>query len=116
MNAKLLSGIETVIAHTNIRADLQSADWVITGEGSFDKQSLYGKVVSGIAKIASQSHTHLAVIAGRVSVPQKQYQKIGIDTAISCKEPDMSLPHALANCRTLLYSAAQHFVEKFLAK
>ncbi len=116
MNAKLVSGIETVIAHTNIRSDLQSADWVITGEGSFDKQSLYGKVVSGIAKIASQSHTHLAVIAGQVSVPQKQYQKIGVDTAISCRNSDMSLDYALKNCRRLLYSAAQHFAEKYLCK
>jgi len=116
MNAKLLSGIETVIAHTNICAELQSADWVITGEGSFDKQSLYGKVVSGITKIASQSHTHLAVIAGQVSVSRKQYQELGIDTAISCRNNDMSLDYALKNCRRLLYSAAQHFVEKFLAK
>jgi len=116
MNAKLVSGIETVMAHTNIRAELQSADWVITGEGSFDKQSLYGKVVSGIAKIAAQSDTHLAVIAGQVSVSQKQYQKIGIDTAISCREPDMSLAHALANCRSLLYSAAQRFAKKYLCR
>jgi len=116
MNAALVSGIETVIAHSNIHSELESADWVITGEGSFDKQSLYGKVVSGIAKIASQSNTRLAVIAGQVKVQQKQYQKIAIVTAISCKKDDMSLDYALANCRTLLYSAAKRFARQYLCR
>lgn len=114
MNANLVSGIETVIAYSNILAELQSADWLITGEGSFDRQSLYGKVVSGLAKIASQSDTHLAVIAGQVNVPQKQYQKIGIETAVSCRANDMSLDYVLANCRTLLYSAVQRFAKQHL--
>lgn len=116
MNAALVSGIETVIAHSNIHSELESADWVITGEGSFDKQSLYGKVVSGIAKIASQSNTRLAVIAGQVTVPKQQYQKIGIETAISCKANDMSLDYALTNCRTLLYSAAKRFARQYLCQ
>lgn len=116
MNATLVSGIETVMARSNIRTELQSADWVITGEGSFDQQSLYGKVVAGIAKIASQSDTRLVVIAGQVTVPQQQYQKLGIATAIACKGNDMSLDYALANCRTLLYSAAKRFANQYLCR
>ena len=115
MNAALVSGIDTVIAHSNIQQELQSADWLVTGEGAFDKQSLYGKVVSGIAKIASQANTRLAVIAGQVNVPQKQYKKIGIETAISCKKDDVSLDYALKNSRKLLYSAAKHFVKQHLS-
>ncbi|MHC4157648.1 MAG: glycerate kinase [Planctomycetota bacterium] len=114
MNATLVSGIETVIAHSNIQAELESADWVITGEGSFDEQSLYGKVVSGIAKIAAQANTRTAVIAGEVNVPQKQYQKIGIETAIMCRAKDMSFDYALKNNRKLLHSAAQRFAEQYL--
>lgn len=116
MNAALVSGIDTVIAHSNIQSELQSADWVITGEGTFDKQSLYGKVVSGVARIAVQANTRIAVIAGQVTVPQKEYQKLGIETAISCKKDDVSLDYALKNSRTLLYSAAKHFVKQHLSQ
>lgn len=116
MNATLVSGIETVMARSNIRVELQSADWIITGEGSFDRQSLYGKVVSGIADMASKSHTLIAVISGEVSVPEKEYQKLGITAAIACRTKDMSLDYALANSRKLLHSAAQHFAKEYLIK
>jgi glycerate kinase len=114
MDANIVSGIETVMARSNLRAELESADWVITGEGSFDRQSLYGKVVSGILKMASQSHTRLAVLAGQVNVPQQEYQKIGVAIAISCREDNMSLDYALKNSRELLYLAAQRFAKQYL--
>jgi len=125
MNAAVVSGIETVMARSNLHAELKSADWVITGEGSFDRQSLYGKVVSGILKLvsaraaagmASQSHTRLAVLAGQVNIPQQEYQKIGITTAISSREDNMPLDYALENSRALLYSAAQRFAKQYLSR
>ena len=116
MNAALVSGIETVMARSNLQAELGSADWVITGEGSFDCQSLRGKVVSGIAKMASESHTNLAVLAGQVTVPQQEYQKLGIITAIGCRTDDMSLDYALKNCRPLLSRAAQQFAKEHLSR
>ncbi len=116
MNAAVVSGIETVMARSNIHAEIESADWVITGEGSFDRQSLYGKVVSGILTMTSQSHNRVAVLAGQVNIPQEEYQKIGIATAISCKDNYMSLDYALKNSRELLYSAAQHFAKKYLSQ
>ncbi len=114
MNATLVSGIETVMTRSNLRAELRSADWVITGEGSFDRQSLYGKVVSGIANLALQSHTRIAVIAGEVSVPEKEYQKLGIETAIGCRTKDMSLDYAIANSRELLHLASRRFAKEYL--
>jgi glycerate kinase len=116
MNAAVVSGIETVMARSNLRAELESADWVITGEGSFDRQSLYGKVVSGILTMASQSHTRLAVLAGQVNMPQQEYQKIGIAAAISCRQDNMSLDYAIKNSRALLYSAAQRFAKQYLSQ
>ncbi len=115
MNAEVVSGIETIMAHSNLLAELESADWVITGEGSFDRQSLYGKVVSGILKSASQSHTRLAVLAGQVNIPQQEYEKIGITAAISCKDENMSLDYALENSHELLRLAAQRFAMQYLS-
>lgn len=114
MNASLVSGIETVMSYNKLDVELQSADWVITGEGSFDRQSLYGKVVSGISALAQGSKTKIAVIAGGVNVPQKEYQKLGITTAVSCRTDDITLDYALENCRPLLYSATQRFASQYL--
>lgn len=116
MNATLVSGIKTIMEHSSLAAELASADWLITGEGSFDRQSLYGKVVSGIAAMALESNTRTAVIAGQVTVPPDQYKKIGVNIAITCKTDDMSLDYALQNCRTLLHSATQRFAKDHLRR
>jgi glycerate kinase len=114
MNAELVSGVETVMARSGLRAELESTDWIITGEGCFDHQSLYGKVVSGILKLARQTHARAAVIAGQVKVPAREYQKVGIITAIPCKPDNMSLDEAVANSRPLLHSAAKKFAHRYL--
>ena len=114
MNAELVSGIETVMAYSNLNDELESADWIITGEGCFDRKSLFGKVVSGIMKLAAQSHTRVAILAGQVKVQPQEYQKTGIVIAIPCKPDDMPLDEAIAHSRTLLSLAAKHFTGEYL--
>jgi len=114
MNAKLTSGVKAVMDFTGLKAELADADWIVTGEGCFDRQSLYGKVVSGIAELAARSNVPVAVIAGQINLSQTNYQDIGIRTAIGCKPPTMSLENAIANSHCLLEAAARSFAKQNL--
>ncbi|MHC4386709.1 MAG: glycerate kinase [Planctomycetota bacterium] len=114
MDAKLVSGIEAVIIENNLEQEMEDADWVITGEGSFDSQSLMGKTVSGIVKIAQKTNTKIAVIAGQVSVQEEVYKKHGILTAVSCKKENISLDEAIENCKMYLFDAAIELSEKHI--
>lgn len=114
MDATIVSGIETVMRRSNLAAELESADWVITGEGSFDEQSLYGKVVSGVLKLARQSNTRVAVLAGQVRIAADKYRDAGVEVAIATKPDDMPLQEALRNSRNLLAAAARRFAEEKL--
>ncbi len=115
MDGTIVSGIETVMAHSNLLAELESAEWVITGEGSFDQQSLSGKVVSGVLKMAGRSNTLVAVIAGQVKLSEAQWRQAGIAAALSARPDNMPLDEALKNSRTLLFRAAQCFAGKYLS-
>ncbi len=64
LDAKLNSGIETVLDHVHFDKHLKTADAVFTGEGRFDSQSLDGKVISGIARRTKAAGVPLYVIAG----------------------------------------------------
>jgi glycerate 2-kinase len=115
MDAAIVSGIETVMARSGLRKELESADWVITGEGCFDHQSLSGKVVSGVLKIAKRSKARVAVLAGQMKLSEAQWQDAGIAAALAAKPEDMPLDEALKNSRTLLFSAAKRFAEQHLS-
>jgi glycerate kinase len=116
MNARLVSGIKTLIMYSNLEKEMADADWVITGEGCFDRQSLYGKVVQGIAHAASKSKTQLAVIAGQVKLLPGEYEKLGIAAAISCKTDDISVEQAITNSVQLLQQATERFVKENLTR
>jgi len=116
MNGTIVSGIDTVMARSGLRAELASADWVVTGEGCFDEQSLRGKVVSGILKIARESQSKVAVLAGQVKVPSVEYERLGVAAAIGCRTEKMSLDYALEHSRELLCGAARRFAKEYASR
>ncbi|MHB0946605.1 MAG: glycerate kinase [Sedimentisphaerales bacterium] len=111
MNADIVSGIETIISVINLKKDLADVDWIITGEGRFDNQSLGGKVISGIVRLARQTNTKVAVIAGDVQVSKSEYKKFGVIDAIGLKKNNMTTDYAMQNCVKLLMDAGREFVK-----
>lgn len=115
MDARLTSGIETVISWSGLAESIGEADWVITGEGSFDQQSLRGKVVSGVARVARQGRAKVVVLAGQVRVEPAEYHNLGIVDALGCMNERMALQYAMANSEELLRQAAATLAAKHLA-
>jgi glycerate 2-kinase len=115
MDARLSPGIDTVIHATGMDAELADANWVITGEGRFDEQSLHGKVVSGVAKLAAKHGVKIAVLAGSVQISEKIYRREGIEFALSTMKPGMELNKAIEHAKELLASAARELATLILS-
>lgn len=76
-DAEILPGGELIAQTLGAHAMLESADFVLTGEGRLDSQSLGGKVVDTICRIISED-TALCVIAGSVELSADQLREAGI--------------------------------------
>jgi len=109
MGARLVSGIETVMSQSRLSESIAGADWVITGEGQFDRQSLRGKVVSGVVRVARDTDTKVAVLAGQVLLEPSEYRNFGVVDAIGCMNERMTLQYAMENAGKLLTKAAKNF-------
>ncbi|MBN1507232.1 MAG: glycerate kinase [Sedimentisphaerales bacterium] len=110
MNARLVCGVDAVMAQAHLQEAVTGADWVITGEGSFDGQSLHGKVVSGVLRAAKAAGTKVGILAGQVRLSPREYQQAGVEAAVSCMEDRMDLEYAIAHAQMLLDRAARRFV------
>lgn len=62
--ASLHSGIDIVLDTVHFDRMLQTADWVFTGEGRLDSQSLRGKVVIGVAQHAKAAGVPVIAVVG----------------------------------------------------
>ena len=63
-HAKLKSGIDTVLDTTHFEDLAADADFIFTGEGRLDSQSLQGKVVIGISRRAQALNVPVIAIVG----------------------------------------------------
>jgi glycerate kinase len=72
------SGIALVTGLIGLDAALDAADLVVTGEGSFDHQSLHGKVVAGVAGAARARGVPCVVVAGRVTTGRREAAAAGV--------------------------------------
>jgi len=96
VGAARVPGIATVEGIVGLRGHAAAADVVVTGEGSFDWQSLRGKVVSGVAAAAQEAGRPVVVIAGRVEVGRRELTAMGVSAAFSVVEHCGSLEASLA--------------------
>lgn len=78
LGGRRVAGIGTVLAAAGIAELLPEVDLVVTGEGTFDWQSLRGKVVAGVAEAALAHAVPTLVLAGRVEVSRREWAPAGI--------------------------------------
>ncbi|MBA4179808.1 MAG: glycerate kinase [Anaerolinea sp.] len=65
LGARIESGFDLVARTTHLRERMATCDLVVTGEGSFDSQSLQGKVTGRIVEMATELGKPVVVFAGR---------------------------------------------------
>ena len=70
MNASLKGGADTVLNLLKFDDALNGADWVITGEGRFDTQSLSGKAPLGVIERAKRRSIPGRVFCGEALISE----------------------------------------------
>ncbi|HZD18020.1 MAG TPA: glycerate kinase [Actinomycetota bacterium] len=71
LGAHLRPGAEMVMEAVGLRRRLASADVVVTGEGSFDAQTMHGKVVARVLAAARELGVPAAVLCGRAEIDRQ---------------------------------------------
>ena len=100
LDAELRPGIDLMLELLDFEAQLVGADLVVTGEGSLDLQSLYGKAPVGVARAARAQGITVVAVCGRRSISDDELAGAGIARvhALVDLEPDpaRSIAHAAA--------------------
>ncbi|HEV2784064.1 MAG TPA: glycerate kinase, partial [Actinophytocola sp.] len=86
LGATLESGAGLVRRLTGLDAAMDGVQLVITGEGSFDWQSLRGKLVTSVASAAAERGLPCVALAGQVAVGRREAAAAGVERAYSVAE------------------------------
>lgn len=99
-NATMRPGIELALDVLHAREACAWADVVITGEGSIDGQTPYGKVPSGIARLAKSQGKPVIAIGGKVTRDSNvtaALNEAGIVATLGIAPGPAALPQLLAD-------------------
>ncbi|NKE04329.1 MULTISPECIES: glycerate kinase [Mesobacillus] len=100
LSAELKRGVDIVIEAAQLESHILDADFVITGEGKIDGQTIFGKTPIGVAKTAKRHNVPVIAIAGNVGADSEVVHEYGIDAVFSIVPGVVSLEDAFKNAHT----------------
>ncbi len=96
-----------------LEAAMQDARLVVTGEGAYDITSLRGKVVAAVAAAATRAALPCIVVAGQVSVGQREAAAHGVDETLALADLAGSAGAAIASPEVWLEAAGEKLAARW---
>lgn len=112
LDANLERGVKLIADEAGLPEMMRDASLCLTGEGKIDMQTLHGKTVAGVAKIASDCGVPVVAFGGKVEEDAKAaLAGLGIE-AIQTAPPDVPAEEAMARAAEFLEKAASGRLHK----
>jgi glycerate kinase len=115
LGATRVSGAGLVRELTGLDKAMADAQLVLTGEGSFDWQSLRGKLVTSVATAAAERGLPCLVLAGQVSVGRREAAAAGVEASFAVVDHAGSVEAAFADPAGTLAALSQHVAGQWSA-
>jgi glycerate 2-kinase len=116
LGADIKSGITIVMEVANFEKEIRNTDFVITGEGATDFQSMFGKVPFGIAQVAKKWGKPVFCISGTLGTGYEKLYDIGITGLFSIVNKPMTLDEAINRGEELLEQATENIFRLLIVK
>lgn len=110
LNGEMKSGIDIVIESTQLEEKIKSVDLVITGEGSIDYQTQFGKTSYGVAKLAKKYNKPLIAICGSIGEGVESLYDDGFTSIFSIGDKPMTLEESMERTPELLEKITENIM------
>ena len=95
LKGTLRSGIELIKDLAQFDEKITNADWIVTGEGKLDEQTLSGKTVLGVVSSAKEKEIPIAAFCGDITMSEESLKEMGILYSASLLEKAKDLDEAM---------------------
>jgi glycerate kinase len=114
-NVTIRAGMEFIIEFTRLDELVRDADIIITGEGKIDEQTLYGKVVKGVADLGLKYRKPTVAVAGKCELNEETVLKTGISHLITLSTGNIGEEESIKNAYSLLKQRIQQELPSLIA-
>lgn len=105
--ARLTSGISTILQLLHFEKLVEDASLVVVGEGLMDQTTIYGKAIAGIGMMCKAKGIPVAALVGGMGKGAEQIYHYGVISMMSTVNTVMEQEYAMENAAELLEQAAE---------
>ncbi|HEX2214652.1 MAG TPA: glycerate kinase [Mycobacterium sp.] len=114
LGATSSSGVEEIAETVELERALHGADWVFTGEGSVDAQTVMGKTPFGVAQRAVRAGARVVIFAGRVGPDASVLLDHGVERLVAITAEGTPIEQALRDGAASLTRATAEVCRELL--
>ncbi len=112
LNGNLESGIELVKNLADFNDNIRNSDWIITGEGKLDKQTLSGKTIQGVISSAKKENIKVASFCGIIDLDTEILKNFGVHYSDAILNYSKDINEAMEKGLYYLNEMAQKFAKR----
>lgn len=114
LNAELQSGIDLVKQLIEFDKKIYDSDWIITGEGKLDSQTLSGKTIKGVLASAKAKNIKVATFCGALDLDENSNENFGIHYTDAVINYSKNLDDAIKNSEKYVKEIAINFAKSLI--
>ena len=111
LNGTLEPGVELIKNLAQFDEHIENADWIITGEGQLDVQTLSGKTIAGVLSSAKAKKIKVAAFCGVIDLETKNLKKLGVTYTDAVVNYSKNIEDAMANSAIYVKKIAKKFAK-----
>ncbi|MCB9208652.1 MAG: glycerate kinase [Ignavibacteriales bacterium] len=113
-DAKIVNGIDYLVENLNLEDKIKNTDYVITGEGKLDNQTLNNKVPWGILQIAKKYSKKTIAIAGIIEDNDEKTLEKNFDYCFQLVNSEVSVENSIKDSEKYLSGLCKKIAEIIL--
>ena len=113
LNADYISGTDFIfkLAGIDKLIETNSINYIITGEGKIDDQTLRGKLIHGVCQLGKNYNIPVIVVCGVSEVNKKQLKVMGNVEVLEIRDTSKPLSYSIENASALIESGMAKFLK-----
>ncbi|PCJ96930.1 MAG: glycerate kinase [Flavobacteriaceae bacterium] len=114
LNAEFVVGIDFLLELAKIPELLTrtSFDFIITGEGKIDSQTLHGKLINGVVQMGKRFHIPVIGICGKLAIDAEQLVALGMKDTLEISDATKSLEYNMKHAPELIEFIVYNYFNK----
>lgn len=107
LNAEFVVGVDFLLGLTKIPSMLEREkfDYIITGEGKIDRQTLRGKLIKGVVQMGKKHKIPVLAVCGKLDIDYQELKELGVAHVLEIGDKTKSLEYNMKSSSSLIEKA-----------